>query len=185
MISRTRSTGSRSNPPTSNHVSGTIEPIVSGLTFLPPAIRCRTVYDDILVPTDGSDESTAAVNHGVEIAEPHDATVHFLHVIDVGTEMSASGVGTIAPDLTESLTQEAEDVLDAAAARADEADVTSERTSLEGIPHEAITEYTTDQGIDLIVMGASGRTGLKEHLLGSSTDRVLRSVDTSVLVARP
>lgn len=141
------------------------------------------MYDHIVVPTDGSDASAAAVDHGVSIAEPYGATVHFLHVVDVGTEMSAPG--TVAPELTETLEQEADDVLDAAAAQAEEAGVTYERTVLEGTPHEAIVEYSTDRAMDLIVMGASGRSGIADRLLGSSTDRVIRSAETSVLVARP
>jgi nucleotide-binding universal stress UspA family protein len=36
-----------------------------------------------------------------------------------------------------------------------------------------------------VVVGATGRTGLGEHLLGSTTERVARSVDASVLIARP
>ncbi len=143
------------------------------------------MYDAILVPTDGSDPSEAAVAHGVEIAAPHGATVHLLHVVDVGTEMSASGVGTIASQLEETLQQEADDALDAAAERADEAGVDVERTVLEGVPHEAIHEYAGDHDVDLVVMGASGRSGLKEHLLGSTADRVVRSTDVPVLLARP
>lgn len=126
----------------------------------------------------------AAVEQAVSIAAPHSATVHLLHVIDVGIEMSASGVGTIADDLTETLEQEADDALDAAVTQADEADVASDRTILEGEPHDAIATYSSEQNIDLIVMGASGRSGLKEQLLGSTTDRVIRTVDTSVLLAR-
>ncbi|WP_121822034.1 universal stress protein [Halostella salina] len=143
------------------------------------------MYDDVLVATDGSDASTAAVDHGVGIADSHGATVHFLHVVDVGTEMSASGLGTIAPDLTESLEQAAEDALDAATSRAEAAGVTHERVVVEGVPHEAIAEYSADNDIDVVVMGASGRSGIEDYLLGSTTDRVVRSVDTSVLVARP
>ncbi|WP_436348783.1 universal stress protein [Natronorubrum sp. FCH18a] len=140
------------------------------------------MYSDILVPTDGSESSAAAVNQGINIAEPHGATIHFLHVIDVGTEMAASG--NIAPEITKTLEQEANDVLDAAEAQAEEAGVTCERTVLEGTPHEAITEYSVDYTIDLIVMGASGRSGLKDYLIGSTTDRVIRSVNVSVLISR-
>lgn len=143
------------------------------------------MYDDILVATDGSESSTAAVEQAVEIAEPHGATVHLLHAIDVGTEMSASGVGTIADELTETLTDEAERALDDAAEMAETAGVDHERVLLEGVPHESIGEYTADHDVGLVVLGASGHTGLKAHLLGSTTDRVVRGVDTSVLVARP
>jgi nucleotide-binding universal stress UspA family protein len=126
----------------------------------------------------------AAVEQGVELAGEFDATVHFLHVVDVGTEMSASGVGHVADELTKSLQKMASDALDAATARADDAGVPYERTIDEGFPHEAIAEYSAEHDVDLIVMGASGRSVLKERLLGSTTDRVARLVDSSVLIAR-
>ncbi|WP_433627224.1 universal stress protein [Halomicrococcus sp. NG-SE-24] len=125
------------------------------------------------------------MEQGVAIAAPQDATVHFLHVINVGTEMAASGVGTVADDLTETLEEDANEILGEAEAKAEGADVASERAILEGFPHDAIVEYCSEHDVDLVVMGATGRSGLKEHLLGSTTDRVVRSVDTSVLLARP
>lgn len=142
------------------------------------------MFDTILIPTDGSDASMAAVEQGVEIAAQGDATVHFLHVVDIGTEMSSSAVGDIANELSDSLEEAANQALDSATERAQAADVDAERTILEGIPHEAIAEYSREQDVDCIVMGASGRSGLAERLLGSTTDRVVRSVDISVLVAR-
>lgn len=143
------------------------------------------MYNSILVPTDGSESSTAAVEQSIAIAAPDEATVHFLHVIDVGTEMSASAVGTIADELSETLEQEANEALDSAIARAEDAGVAYERSLVEGVPHESIVEYSSEHSIDLVVMGANGRSGLKEHLLGSTTDRVVRSVEKSVLLARP
>lgn len=142
------------------------------------------MYETILIPTDGSDASMAAVEQGVEIAAKFDATVHFLHVVDLGTEMSSSAVGNIADELSESLEETATQALDAAAQRAEEAGVEADRTILEGFPHETIAEYSREHDIDCIVLGASGRSGLGEQLLGSTTDRVVRSVDLSVLVAR-
>ena len=143
------------------------------------------MYNEILVPTDGSDASLEAVEQGVTIADRFGGTIHFLNVVDVGTEMSASGVGNIAEELSESLEEMADDALTDAESRAEDADITYEREILEGFPHEAIVEYSDDQDVDLIVMGAAGQSGLKERLLGSTTDRVTQSADTSVLVARP
>ncbi len=143
------------------------------------------MYHDVLVPTDGSDSSTAAVDEAVAIADGTAATVHFCHVVDEGTEMSAGGSGMIAPEVTETLEEEAESVLDDAEGRAEGAGVTCDRTIREGDPHEVIAEYVAEHDIDLVVMGASGQSGLKEHLLGSTTDRVVRMVETSVLIARP
>ena len=142
------------------------------------------MFTEILVPTDGSDTSLVAVDKGVAIARQFETTVHFLYVVDVGTEMSASAVGDIADDLTTTLEEVAADALDTAESRAEDVGVSYERTILEGVPHEAIIDYSTDQDIDLVVMGESGHSGLKEHLLGSTTDRVAQSAETSVLIAR-
>ncbi|ELY69344.1 universal stress protein [Natrinema versiforme] len=143
------------------------------------------MYDDILVPTDGSDSSAAAVDEAVAIADGAAATVHFLHVVDAGTEMAAAGEGALAPELTKTLEDEAESALDDATARAERADVPRERVTREGVPHEVIATESAEIGADLVVMGASGRSGVKERLLGSTTDRVIRTVDASVLIARP
>lgn len=142
------------------------------------------MFTGILVPTDGSDASLVAVDQGVAIARQFETTVHFLYVVDVGTEMSASAVGDIADDLTTTLEDMAEGALDAAESRAEEGGVAYERTIMEGVPHEAILDYSTDHDVGLIVMGESGQSGLKEHLLGSTTDRVAQSAETSVLIAR-
>ncbi|OAQ53914.1 UspA domain-containing protein [Natrinema mahii] len=143
------------------------------------------MYDDILVPTDGSDSSVAAVDEAVAIANGTAATVHFLHVVDAGTEMSGAGEGALAPELTKTLEGEAESALDAAAERAESAGIAYDRLIREGIPHEAIATETAEVGADLVVMGASGRSSVKDRLLGSTTDRVVRTVDASVLIARP
>jgi len=143
------------------------------------------VYDHVLVPTDGSDSSAAAVDEAVAIADGEAATVHLLHVIDEETEMSAGASGMVAPQITETLEEEAESALDDAERRAEDAGVTYDRTIREGDPHEVIAEYAIEHDVDLVVMGASGRSGIKERLLGSTTDRVVRTVDTSVLIARP
>jgi len=39
------------------------------------------MYDHILLPTDGSEATTDVVNHAIELASHHDATLHALYVI--------------------------------------------------------------------------------------------------------
>jgi hypothetical protein len=55
---------------------------------------------------------------------------------------------------------------------------------LEGSPAEEIIRYATDQGIDLIVMGTHGRTGLERLLMGSVAEQVVRGAPCSVLVVK-
>ena len=142
------------------------------------------MYHDILIPTDGSAASTTALEQGVEIASGTGATVHLLHVVDVETEMAASGVGDIADDLTKTLDEEAKEALNQAEKMADEAGVAAERVILEGFPEDAIQEYSDENGIDLIVIGESEDSTLSERLFGSTTEDVVQSATVSVLVAR-
>lgn len=138
------------------------------------------MYNTILIPYDGSEASTAALDHGVAIAGTYDATVHLLHVVNVGTEIAATEMDD--GEVMDTLTDVGQEVLSEAATRAEEAGVAYEQDLHEGIPYEAIGEYANDRAIDLTVMGTAGRSGVREHLLGSTTDRVLRRTDAPVLI---
>lgn len=142
------------------------------------------MYRDILIPTDGSAASETALEQGTELASSVDATVHLLHVVDIGTEMSASGVGEIAGELTETLDDEAREAIEEAEEVADEAGVTSERAILEGVPEDVIREYSAENGIDLVVVGESEDSTIPEQLFGSTTDDVLQTTTDSVLIVR-
>ena len=55
---------------------------------------------------------------------------------------------------------------------------------LEGDPAGEIVRYAKDAGIDQIVIGTHGRTGLERLLMGSVAERVLRDASCSVLVVK-
>ena len=59
-----------------------------------------------------------------------------------------------------------------------------ETAILEGAADEKIVEYAGQNGIDLIVMNTHGHSGFKRLIMGSVTDRVIRSVEVPVLVLR-
>ncbi|HET8689549.1 MAG TPA: universal stress protein, partial [Methanosarcina sp.] len=64
------------------------------------------------------------------------------------------------------------------------ADVEVESVILEGHPAEKIVEFAEQNGIEIIVMGTLGRTGLDRFLLGSVAENVVRHSKTPVLVVR-
>ncbi|WP_227131607.1 universal stress protein [Halorubellus salinus] len=142
------------------------------------------MYDVVLVATDGSDGGLAAVERAVSLAAATDATVHCLYVVDVGVSMAASGVGTVAEELTESLRKMASDALDDATAVAEAAGVDHERAVVEGLPYEVITAYRDEVDADVVVVGASGESGLGARVLGSTSDRVVHESSVDVLVVR-
>lgn len=139
------------------------------------------MYDDILLPTDGSSATTDALDHALTIALDQDATVHVLYVLDKRHYMAASDDST--DEIRRSLEEEAERAVDDAQVRLEEEGVDCETETLEGIPHREITDFASDNEIDLIVMGTHGKTGPDRLAsLGSTTERVVKNADEPVLV---
>ncbi len=133
-------------------------------------------YANILVPTDGSEGALRATAVGAEIASRFDGKLHSLYVIDSRTVMDHADFGV------ERAETEAESALDEAATRAREFEVPVEKLLRRGVPHEQIVDAVDDHDIDLIVIGAQGRTGLDRFVkLGSTAERVVRYAPVRVL----
>jgi nucleotide-binding universal stress UspA family protein len=138
-------------------------------------------YADVLVPTDGSDHATAALERGSEVAARHGARLHLLSVVDELPEvLDAESI-----QLSDQLEENVQEVLDEAEATARRAGVDDVRTTVAtgSVPRE-VTSYAESEGIDLVVMGTHGHTGLDRHLLGSFTERVIRTSPVPVLTTR-
>lgn len=146
------------------------------------------MYDRILVPTDGSDVAEAAVEQAIDLAEKYGAEIHALYVAD--TDAVAYGLGTEQVDrirqgnfsqMTE-LREQAEEATGYVADLAEEHGIDAVEHHAGGQPHTMIGDYADDHEIDLIVMGSHGRAGVRRALLGSVTERTLRSTHVPVLV---
>ncbi|MXR22298.1 universal stress protein [Halobacterium bonnevillei] len=146
------------------------------------------MYDDILVPTDGSETAEAAVDQAVDLAEKYGATVHALYVVDVDATNLALGTEQV-----ERVRRGDLDEMPEVKSKADEAtgyvaDVASERgIAVEehvtaGSPARAIRKFVEDNDVDLVVMGSHGRSGLSRVVLGSVAEKVLRRTRLPVLV---
>lgn len=144
------------------------------------------MYDRILVATDGSEESLRALDHALDIAGQYGATLHALYVVDGGHPLSDldGGAMDLGP-LFEALHEEGERTLERIEERAEEAGtpcVTAVREA--GSVHGAILDYADENDVDLLVLASHGRRGLDRLLLGSVTERILRTSDIPVLVVR-
>jgi nucleotide-binding universal stress UspA family protein len=144
----------------------------------------RSSYDRILIPTDGSESATAALDHGIAIAHRFDATVHALSVVDINAVAGAYDAGPGIPHLLESLEEGCEQAVAAVEDECENRDVDIVTDVVQGTPYRAIREYADDEGIDLITMGTHGRTGLERYLIGSVTERTVRTSDVPVLTVR-
>jgi nucleotide-binding universal stress UspA family protein len=143
----------------------------------------ETAFDveNVLVPTDGSDGARAAARPAGAIAMANDATVHALSVVDI----RSMGVDVRSDLILDELQTVAESAVGTIEADLTEAGVQSIRTHIvEGIPYREIQSYVDDHDIDLVVMGTHGRTGLERYLLGSVTEKVLRTSPVPVMTVR-
>ncbi|CQH57972.1 UspA domain protein [Halobacterium hubeiense] len=138
------------------------------------------MYDDVLLPTDGSGAADAAVPHAIELADRYGARLHVLYVADT-TEYSTV---TFEDDVVDPLAEEGQSVVDEVVEKAGDLNVEAVGVVMKGGAYETILQYVEDEGIDVVVMGTHGRRGLDRALLGSVTERIVRTSDVPVLTVR-
>ncbi len=127
----------------------------------------RIGFKNILVSTDGSEHARIAVTEAIEIAK-----------------RSGSGLTAVSVVPSKDEEEKAQANVDDVVRAAQQADIRTETIILVGKPHEVIVEVAKDRGVDLIVMGAYGKTGLKRILMGSTTEKVIKLTECAVLVAK-
>jgi nucleotide-binding universal stress UspA family protein len=139
------------------------------------------MFDDLLLPTDGSDGTAHALDHALDIASTHDATLHVLNVADT----TRDSVTNVRGEVVDALEHAGEEFVQSAADRAADRGVSTVTSVQQGEPYQTIVDYAATRGVDLVVMPTHGRTGLSRLLLGSTTERVVRRSDVPVLTVRP
>lgn len=136
------------------------------------------MYDRILVATDGSAAAQRAAAHAVELARRYDATLHAVYVVEsrLGYDNAIVDPETV----RENLRADGEAALAAVEAAADGRDVIT--AIREGVPHEELLRYVDEEAIDLVALGATGRSSFKTVLLGSTAERLARASVVPVLL---
>lgn len=138
------------------------------------------MYDEILFPTDGSEPANVAADHAFELASTYGATLHVLYVLK--TNEPPPQVTDSAADDPDARGQAA---VEEAAERAATQGIEAVEAVVRGPTADAIVTYADDHGIDLIVMGTHGRTGLDRILIGSVADDVTRAASVPVMTYHP
>ena len=137
----------------------------------------------ILIPIDFSGYSDQALRWGVSLAQKYGAQVLLLHVIpEVLEEVSARG--SAAEQRVIDLTAEVEAHLHELARQGRNQGLAVQVRVADGEPADAILRMAREEGVDLIVMGTHGRTGLSHLLLGSTAEAVVRTASCPVFTVR-
>jgi nucleotide-binding universal stress UspA family protein len=145
------------------------------------------MYANILIPTDGSELSGKAVQHGIALAKQIGAKVTALmvlppfHTFTTDTQMIENTPAQYKARMQEHV----EKTLGAVGRAALAADVACETIQVEHEhPYRVIIDIADSKGCDLIVMASHGRRGISAIVLGSETVKVLTHCKIPVLVHR-
>lgn len=132
------------------------------------------MYENVLIPTDGTETSRRAAEHAVALASGLDSTVHAVSVVE--------GSGTMQRDqLRADPEAEARDAVEAVERAAADENVAVTTALREGPPTEEIHAHADDYDVDLIVMGTDNRSGLERVLDHSVAEDVLENSTVPVL----
>ncbi|MGE5403266.1 MAG: universal stress protein [Candidatus Doudnabacteria bacterium] len=142
----------------------------------------------LLIATDGSKFSNKAVDYAMNLAKQLQCEVIVLYVLNLKHfELYAL---THHDDITGyededlKLKKEGEDALSFAIAKGEECGVRMKTRMVRGYPPEQIMKIAKDDGVDLIVVGNLGKSGIDRILLGSVSEAVVRNAPCPVLVVR-
>lgn len=127
----------------------------------------------ILYPTDFSSYSNQAYFHAVALAETHNAALTVLYVY------TGPGDSKRSPDADRRHWKSQLEQI-----RPANPDIAVEHVLIEGDPGVEIARYAAEAGMDLVVMGTHGRTGVERMLMGSVAEQTLRAAPCSVLVIK-
>ena len=139
--------------------------------------------NQILVPTDFSENAQHALNYAVALAKQCSAKLHLLHIPVIPTYLLMDLSYSPGPEAVTRILNESQDALDEQAQAV--AGVEHFTAIREGTVHEVIRDYAKEHDVDLVIVGTHGRTGVSKLMYGSVTERVIKTVHTPIVVVPP
>ena len=137
-------------------------------------------YENLLIPTDGSEAAMAAAREGLSFADALDATVHVVSAVEDDSQVLDVLDGTADANSEKAAADAVDEVAAAAAGRG----LTTARHVEHGPPVEVLLDCIERENVDAVVMGTTGRRGTDRILLGSVTEKTVRSAPIPVLTVR-
>lgn len=148
------------------------------------------MFSKILVPVDGSEQSSRAVDTAIDLAKKYDSAIVIMCVYRHHSPLEAS-LSMVRAQLKdaetpdEALKAHASEIAAQAKARVIAGDVTKvEAFAKRGQPARAIVESATQRGCDAIVLGARGSGDSGGFLLGSVSHKVVALAKVTCVVVK-
>jgi len=145
------------------------------------------MYRRILVPTDGTELCSLALDTALSLAKLGGGAIVGLHAYST-RDAAPPPAGSVDPALLAACherEQQARDALAYVRRRADEAGVPCETVlAAETAPFEAIERVAHERDCDLVVLAAHARRGLRARLFGGEAEKLLAHGTVPLLIVR-
>jgi|GEM_PF-148496 universal stress protein A len=146
----------------------------------------------ILVPTDFSEYSDKAVKQALDIAAEYGSAVYIVHVVDEKLQAATTDDGSdVIRNIDEikkferGIAQHAKEKLNAQIKRFPvSSSISVTPMVIHGIPYEAVLQEQEKLGIDLVVIGSLGHSGIARFLIGGVARNVLKGAKCPVLLTK-
>jgi nucleotide-binding universal stress UspA family protein len=140
----------------------------------------------ILVPCDFSKPAINAYRFALDVAAKANGTVHLLHVIELPVlhDSVLMPVLNFEQELLKDLKEKAESEFKKIIEKYALEGVNVLMNVIYGAPSKMILQHAKDESMDLIVMGSHGTNGLRELLVGSNAEKIVRNSPIPVLVLK-
>lgn len=140
------------------------------------------MYNHILVPIDGSQQSDRALDHAIKISK-HGYPNARITIIHVSPQIILNDPPISVP-LSDTLAEEGRKIVEPASAKLMESRLAFKSMTLTGDPATTICHQADTDGHDLIVMGCRGVGLMSEILLGSVSHGVIKHANCPVLIIK-
>lgn len=140
------------------------------------------MFDQVLVPLDGSSLAECVLPHAVALAQPFEARVRLLRVLE---HVNAIGqAGSVDPLGWHIGKAETEAYLEKTAARLRQVGLRADGVLLEGQAAERIITFAHEQDVDLLVLSSHGRSGLSGWNVSSIVQKIILRVYKPLMIVR-
>lgn len=138
------------------------------------------MYNKILVPTDGSDNSMFALKQAIKLAGITGAEITIMHVLDIPPQVKS----IMGDEINVKVEEAGAAVMKKAAEICKSSGVSFMEKMVWGVPEYEIVREVDSGRFDLVVIGSRGLGEVKGWLLGSVSRRVVRHARCPVLVIK-
>lgn len=142
------------------------------------------MYQSILVPIDGSDQSRDALRVAANLVDADSGSLYVINIQELPLAEDAMGraAGIVATNAEEIVQKEGRALIEHACEQVGLTNKQVQPIVLSGKPGQTIVDEAKRLGVDAVVMGSRGNSNIKSLVVGSVSYRVMHVASCAVII---